>query len=400
MVVDDTLAKRNLIFLVAAQAFLGSQLPMIFVVGGLAGQSLVSNVCLATLPISMIVFSSMTTAPWLSRFMQAKGRVWGFVIGAAGGALGGALGAYALYIASFPLLVIASYFTGMYMSAQGFMRFAATDTASDAFKPRAISYVMAGGLISAILGPQLTKLSTDAYVVPFMGVYLLVVALNVIGAVLFLFMKLPRLKEAAIDGPRRKLGEILRDPKITVAILCAMVSYGLMNLVMTATPLAVVGCGFTQSNAADVVMLHVIGMFLPSFFTGHLINRYGVVTILSIGLVILALSGVASIVQISLTNFFLGLFLLGVGWNFGFIGATTLLTQSHRPEETGLVQGFNDFAVFGFVTIASLSSGMLMNCSGSSAIQGWSYVNIAMVPFLIMAGLALLWLGKMTRNPA
>ena len=400
MVVDDSLAKRNLIFLVAAQAFLGSQLPMIFVVGGLAGQSLVSNVCLATLPISMIVFGSMTTAPWLSRLMQAKGRIWGFMIGACAGALGGAIGAYALYIASFPLLVVASYFTGIYMSAQGFFRFAATDTASASFKPRAISYVMAGGLLSAILGPQLTKLSTDFYVVPFMGVYLLVVALNIIGAALFLFLNLPKVQGSSTDAPRRKLLEILRDPNISVAILCAMVSYGLMNLVMTSTPLAVVGCGFTQSNAADIVMVHVIGMFLPSFFTGHLINRFGVVTILSIGLGILALSGVASIAQISLTNFFLGLFLLGVGWNFGFIGATTLLTQSHRPEETGLVQGFNDFAVFGFVTIASLSSGMLMNCSGSSAVQGWSYVNIAMVPFLILAGVALLWLAKSNRKTA
>ena len=394
MVVDDTLAKRNLIFLVAAQAFLGSQLPMIFVVGGLAGQSLVSNVWLATLPISMIVFGSMTTAPWLSRFMQSKGRFRGFMIGAFAGAVGGAIGAYALYIASFPLLVVGSYFTGIYMSAQGFFRFAATDTASTSFKPRAISYVMAGGLLSAILGPQLTKLSTDFYVVPFMGVYLLVVVLNIIGALLFLFLNLPKIPKAATDAPRRKLIEILRDPNISVAILCAMVSYGLMNLVMTSTPLAVVGCGFTQSNAADIVMVHVIGMFLPSFFTGHLINRFGVVTILSIGLGILTLSGIASIAQISLTNFFLGLFLLGVGWNFGFIGATTLLTQSHRPEETGLVQGFNDFAVFGFVTIASLSSGMLMNCSGSTAIQGWSYVNVAMVPFLIMAGVALLWLTK------
>ena len=399
MVVDDSLAKRNLVFLVAAQAILGCQLPMIFVVGGLAGQSLVTNACLATLPISMIVFGSMTTAPWLSRVMEVKGRVFGFCIGAAGGAIGGAIGAYALYVASFPLLVLASYFTGIYMSAQGFIRFAATDTASDAFKPRAISYVMAGGLIAAVLGPQLTKVSTDAFVVPFMGLYLLVVVLNILGAALFVFLNLPvRPPRKESDAPRRSLLEILREPRISVAILCAMVAYALMNLVMTSTPLAVVGCGFTQSNAADIVMLHVIGMFLPSFFTGHLINRFGVIPIISAGMLILAISGVASIANISLTNFFLGLFLLGVGWNFGFIGATTLLTLSHRPEETGLVQGFNDFAVFGFVTVASLSSGMLMNCSGSSAVQGWSYVNIAMVPFLILAGIALIWLSRMERR--
>lgn len=401
MVVDDSLAKRNLIFLVAAHAFMGAQLPMIFVVGGLAGQSLASNVCFATLPISVIVFGSMTTAPWLSKFMQRFGRVAGFLIGSLGGAMGGGLAAYALYISSFELLLVASYFTGIYMSAQGFFRFAATDTASTGFKPRAISYVMAGGLAAAIIGPQLVKASTDAYVVPFMGVYLVVVALNVVGALLFLFLNLPKLKSTAAEGtPRRSLLEILREPRITVAILCAMVSYALMNLVMTSTPLAVVGCGFSQANAADVVMLHVIGMFLPSFFTGHLINRFGVERIMATGLIILAISGVVSIVDISLFNFFAGLFLLGIGWNFGFIGATTMLTQSHRPEETGLVQGFNDFAVFGLVTIASVSSGALMNCSGSSAIAGWTSVNIAMVPFLLIAGGALIWLMRMPKSTA
>ncbi|MEC8582226.1 MAG: hypothetical protein VXZ18_15875, partial [Pseudomonadota bacterium] len=178
-------AKRNVAVLVAAQAILGAQMPMIFTIGGLAGQSLASNVCFATLPISMIVLGSMLTATPISSFMQKYGRRAGFIVGALGGALGGVIGAYGLYLNSFPVFLLGSLLTGVYMSAQGFYRFAAADTASDAFRPKAISYVMAGGLVSAILGPQLVKFTADAYVVPFLGTYVAVIAVNLIGSLLF-----------------------------------------------------------------------------------------------------------------------------------------------------------------------------------------------------------------------
>lgn len=390
---QDATARRNVWVLIIAQAFLGAQMPMIFTIGGLAGQSLASNICFATLPISMIVLGSMLTASPLSNFMQRHGRRAGFVIGAMGGASGAAVGAYALMTSSFTLFLVGSLLTGIYMSAQGFYRFAAADMASPEYRPKAISYVMAGGLVAAVFGPQLVKVTSDMMVVPFLGTYLAVIGINVLGSLLFIFVNIPKPKPAQADAPKgRSRIELLKDPRIAVAIICAMVSYALMNLVMTSTPLAVVGCGYTAGNAADVVTGHVLAMFAPSFITGHVIARIGVEKVVAIGLVLLASAGLVAIQGVDLANFFIALILLGFGWNFGFIGATAMLASSHRPEEAGRVQGMNDVIVFGCVTLASLASGGLMNCSGGDPVQGWSAVNLAMVPFLTLAGGALIWL--------
>jgi MFS family permease len=390
----DSRAKRNVAVLVLAQALLGAQMAMIFVVGGLAGQSLAGNACFATLPISLIVLGSMLSATPLSWAMQQWGRRAGFLIGAGAGAAGAAIAAHGLWIASFPVYLLGSLLTGTYMSAQGFYRFAAADTASDAFRPKAISYVMAGGLVSAVIGPQLVKVTTQALVVPFVGTYLAVIALNLVGAVLFLFLDIPKPPRPAEDAPRgRSRRELLATPRIAVAVICATVSYALMNLVMTSTPLAVVGCGFSEGNAADIVTGHVLAMFAPSFITGHLISRFGVERIVATGLVILAASGVVALQGVDLANFFIALILLGLGWNFGFIGATTMLAGAHAPHERGRMQGLNDLIVFGGVTAASLASGGLMNCSGGTAAAGWASVNLAMIPFLTLAGGALIWLA-------
>ncbi|MBT3140632.1 MFS transporter [Phaeobacter gallaeciensis] len=391
---DDSKAKRNVAVLVAAQAFLGAQMPMIFTIGGLAGQSLASNVCLATLPISLIVLGSMLSATPISAIMQRWGRRAGFLIGTVGGAGGGLVGAYGLYLGSFPVFLIGSFMTGIYMSAQGFYRFAAADTASDAFRPKAISYVMAGGLASAIIGPQLVKATSQAFVVPFLGTYLTVIAINVIGSLLFFMIDIPKPPEPAADAPKgRTRWELITTPRIAVAVICGMVSYALMNLVMTSTPLAVVGCGFTEGDAADVVTSHVLAMFAPSFFTGHLIARFGVEKIVALGLIILAGAGAVALQGVDLNSFFIALVLLGLGWNFGFIGATTMLAGAHEPHERGRMQGLNDLLVFGGVTLASLASGGLMNCSGGTPVEGWTAVNLAMGPFLVLAGGALIWLA-------
>ena len=279
------------------------------------------------------------------------------------------------------------------MSAHGFYRFAATDTASEEFRPKAISYVMAGGLLAAIIGPQLVKLTADSFVVPFMGAYFAIYALNALGSILILFLNIPKPPKPVLGSSTgRTRMELLKTPRIAVAIICAMVTYSLMNLVMTSTPLAVVGCGFSKDIAADVVMMHVLGMYVPSFFTGHLINRFGVEKILGLGLIILAGAGIVDLAGVTLTNFFGGLILLGIGWNFGFIGATAMLATAHTPEERGTDQGMNDFMVFGMVTLASLASGTLMNCSGGTPAEGWIAVNIAMVPFLTLAVGSLIWL--------
>ena len=397
----DRRAWRNVWVLVAAQAILGSQITMIFTIGGLAGQMLSPIACLATLPISLIVFGSMTSAPWMSNLMQARGRRTGFLVGAAGGLLGSSVSAYGLVQGSFGTFLVGAYMTGIYMSAQGFYRFAATDTASDAFKPKAISYVMAGGLVSALIGPQLVKVTADATVIPFLGTYAAAMAINLIGMALFFLLDIPR-PPAPVQGASggRSVGELLRTPRVAVAIVCAMVSYALMNLVMTSTPLAVVGCGFTTGDASDVVSAHVLAMFAPSFFTGHLIARFGAERIVAAGLAILAAAGAVALSGVDLVNFFGALVLLGIGWNFGFIGATTMLARAHAPEERGRVQGLNDALVFGLVTVASLASGGLMNCAGGTAVQGWTAVNLAMAPFLAVAGSALVWMALRGRKAA
>jgi MFS family permease len=249
------------------------------------------------------------------------------------------------------------------------------------------------------VGPQLVKVTAQAMVVPFLGTYLAVIALNLLGMFLFIGLRIPKPRTPAQGSPvGRTRAEMIRTPTIAVAMICATVSYALMNLVMTSSPLAVVGCGFETADAADVVTAHVLAMYAPSFITGHVIARLGVEKVIAIGLTILAGSGAVAMSGVELENFFIALILLGIGWNFGFIGATTMLTNAQRPEERGRLQGLNDLIVFGGVTMASFSSGGLMNCSGGSVETGWQLVNMAMLPFLVLAGGALIWLWIQPRE--
>ncbi|MBI1172698.1 MFS transporter [bacterium] len=396
----DRLARRNVLVLVAAQAILGAQLPMIFTVAGLAGKQLAPNACLATLPITMMVIASMLSANPMSALMARFGRRAGFFVGATSGACGGAVAAYGLSIGSFAVFLTGAFLTGIYQSSQGFFRFAAADTASEAFRPKAISWVLAGGLISAIIGPQLVKMTAQSLAVPFLGTYLTVIALNAFGVFLFSALRIPMpVRQTGASRGRSRI-ELLRSPRIVVAIIVGTVSYALMNLVMTSSPLAVVGCGYHTSDAANVVTAHVLAMFIPSFFTGNIIARIGVEKVMAIGLVILACAGMVAMAGVQIENFFGALMLLGIGWNFGFIGATTMLTGAHDPAERGRMQGLNDFIVFGGVTVASIASGGLMNCSGGSPQAGWQSVNLAMLPFLVLAGGALIWLALRPKEEA
>jgi MFS family permease len=341
----------------------------------------------------MIVFGSATTAPWLSVFMQKFGRRAGFILGASGAGLGATICAYALHIGSFPLFLIGSYFSGIYMSAQGFFRFAALDTAPYEYRGRAVSYVLAGGLAAAIIGPTLVKLTAEAMVVPFLGSYLTVITMNAIFVWLFFGLDIPKVSSSDnSEIPIRTPMELLKTPRIAVAVIVAMIAHALMTLVMTSTPLAVVGCGFTQANASDIVSAHMLAMFVPSFFTGHLIERFGTARVMITGLFLFCVAGAIALAGIDLQNFFGTLVLIGVGWNFSFIGATAMLASAHSPQERGRVQGLNDLFVFGLVTVASAASGGLMNCSGSDPEHGWYAVNTAMVPMLLTAGGCLLWL--------
>ncbi|SDE10833.1 Predicted arabinose efflux permease, MFS family [Paracoccus isoporae] len=388
-------AWRNVAVLVIAQALMGAQMPMIFTVGGLAGQMLSPNPCLATLPISMVVLATALSARPLAGFMQRHGRRAGFQVGAVSGAVGAAVSMLGLWQGSFVIYLAGHVLTGVYMASQGFFRFAATDTAPDHFAPRAISFVLAGGLASAFVALGLLRVTDGGSAIPFLLSYAAIIGLNLVGFLVFFALDIPR-PPAPEDGAaktRRSAIEILRDPRLLVPMICAMVSYALMNLVMTSTPLAMVGCGLDRSQAGDVVFAHVLAMFVPSFFTGHLINRFGAALIVGTGLAILAAAGAVGLSGVALGQFYVTLILLGIGWNFGFIGATTMLARAHAPEERGQVQGINDLVVFGGVFMASLASGGLMNCSGAlSAESGWDAVNMAMAPLLVLAGGALIWL--------
>ncbi|MEO0819895.1 MAG: MFS transporter [Pseudomonadota bacterium] len=386
---EDGPAKRAVALLVWAQSVLGAQLPVHFILGGLVGQMLAETPALATLPISMIVIASMVAAPILSQLMGRYGRRTGFFIGAGFGALSGLVAVEAILARDFALFCGATALSGVYLAAHNLYRFAAADLASDAFRPRAISYVMAGGLMAAILGPEIVRQFGEAMEpVPHAGAYRALVILNILGALPLLLLRIPRPPQPERGAPRagRPWGEILRERRLVVAMLCAMVSYALMNLVMTSTPLAMVLCGFGTGDAAEVVRAHVLAMYAPSFFTGALIARFGAPRIIATGLALLAIAALIGAHGIALGNFFGALILLGIGWNFGFVGATAMLAEALRPEERARVQGMNDFLVMALVSVASLSSGVLL------AEAGWEVVLLATAPFLALAGGALVWL--------
>ncbi len=385
---DDSRAKAAVAILVWAQSVLGAQMPVHFILGGLAGAVLAEDPAYATLPISLTVAGSMVAAPLMSWVMGRLGRRIGFLIGAGAGALACWIAAEAIAARDFPLFCAAGALLGIYMAGHNFYRFAAADLASPAFRPKAISWVMAGGLAAAVLGPQIVVWFQDAMApVPYAGAYRALVLVTLLGALPLLALDIPppRRPEGGEPLPR-PWGAILSDRRIVVAMLCAMVSYALMNLVMTSTPLAMLGCGFESADAAGVVRIHVIAMYLPSFFTGLLILRFGATRVIAAGLLLLAGGGAVALSGVALEDFTLALALVGVGWNFGFVGATTMLAGAHGPEDRARVQGLNDFLVMGLVTLASFSSGALL------AGYGWEAVNLAMLPALTLAAGALIWL--------
>ncbi len=386
---------RNVAVLAFAQAVLGSQMTMQFISGGLVGQVLTPWACIATLPISMMILGSTLSARPLARFMARHGRQMGFTLAAAMGALGGLVSFIGIYLGSFWVYVAGTTLSGTYMAAQGFFRFAAVDGAEPALHGKAISAVMAGGLVAGVLGPWLTNISREMLGITYLGTYALIVAVNVIGPPLFALLRpAPRLPAPAGGKAQAqiRLRDVFSRPRIVVAMVCATVSYALMNLVMTSTPLAMMGCGLSSGDTSFVVGAHVLAMFMPSFFTGHLIARFGTTRIVATGMVILFSAGLVALSGVELSHFTVTLILLGIGWNFGYIGSTAMLTRAQKPHEREALQGLNDSIVFGGVFIASLASGGLLNCSGSTAQAGWNLVNMAMLPFLALSGAALVWL--------
>lgn len=353
---------------------------------GLVGQMLSDNPLLSTLPIAVMTVGTASSTIPMSMLMKRIGRMRGFLIGASAGAGAGALATYAITIASFELFCLAMLFMGVYQATTQYYRFAAVESAPVNYVSRAVSFVLLGGVISALIGPSLAVWSQDFLApVQFAGAFAVAAMVSIAALIPISFLKIPRPKEESFTEGARPLGEIMRQPAFVAAVLNAATSYGLMVLVMTATPLAMSACAFPIADTGSVIQWHVLAMFVPSFFTGTLIHRFGVLTILYTGMGVFVVSAIFATTGIELLNFTAALILLGVAWNFLFVGGTTLLTEAYRPSEKAKVQGANEFIVFAAAAAGSFSSGGLLNMSG------WDAVNYGMAPFLITTLTATLW---------
>ena len=373
--------------LAVAQAFYGSAITAIAVTSGLVGSQLAPSAAWATLPMSMtIVGTAVTTFP-ISLMMRRTGRKWGFVLCALGGFAGALLGTYAIFVRSFELFLAGCFLLGIYQASASYYRFAAADTASATFRPKAISWVMTGGIIAALIGTVMVMATADLFApVTFAGTWAVMAVLALVASVLLLAVDIPN-THSREQPTGRPLGVIARQPRYMVAALTAMLAYGIMMLVMTATPVAMLGCGFSVKDSSWVIQWHALAMFVPSFFTGSLIARFGAERISAVGMLLLVAAAIAGLLGIAFENFAVGLVLIGLGWNFGFIGGTTMLTETYEADEKNKAQGLNDFLVFATTALTSLSAGKLL------AWFGWEGVNYAVFPMVVLALVMIAWLA-------
>ena len=385
-------ARRTALILAAAQAVVGSSAPIAISMGSLAGSYLLgADKSLATTPITGFTIGVALAAIPAAMLLGALGRRYGFISGAAVTAIGGAVSVLALIQASFWLFTAGMLLVGAGNAFLQQYRFAATDNAPASFRPRAIAWVLGGGVISAVLGPQLAIHTRELFApVMFAGAFAAIIGLSLLGAVILTFLRSGK-GAAAPDArvasePARGLGEIMLRPRFLVALLCGVSSYSLMNFVMTGAPLAMVGCGFSPDEATLGISWHVLAMFAPSFFTGSLITRFGKEPVMAAGLVLLIGCGLVSLSGIALWQFWLALVLLGLGWNFGFIGATAMVAECYRPSEKNKVEGVHDFLLFSTVAFSAFMSGRIYHGFG------WEMLNWVIFP---VAGFCLLILGAL-----
>jgi len=386
---------KNLWLLAGAQGLFLTNNVVFIAINGLVGLSLAPLGWMATLPVMGYVVGGALSTGLVARSQQRWGRQVSFQLGLVVAFVSALLCAAALYIGNFWLLVLATVVAGYYSANGQLYRFAAGELAEASFREKAVSLVLAGGLIGAIIGPNLANHTRDWLGKPFLGAYLALAVVALVSMVVMAgirFPKEPPRKPGASTG--RPLKEIMRQPVFIVATLGAALGYGVMNLLMAATPLAMQGCGMPFSDAALVLEWHVIGMFAPGFFTGHLIKRFGVLQVMGVGVVLnLACIGIALSGQ-DLHQFLIALFLLGVGWNFLFTGSTTLAMQAYRPEEKDKAQAAINFFVFATMALTSFASGALVTT------QGWSLLNLGSLAPVGLLGLSLLWLALKRRAHA
>jgi MFS family permease len=392
-IANDARVKANVVRLAAAQALTGANSAVIFATGSIVGATLAPSISLATVPLSMYVLGMAAGTLPTGAIARAYGRRTAFIIGTGLGVITGVLGAFAILHASFWLFCCATFLGGLYGSVAQSYRFAAADGASAAYRPKAVSWVMAGGVFAGVLGPQLVQWTMDVWP-PYLFAFSFVVqaAVALVAMAIVAGVDAPKPAAADLHGGRPLL-QIVRQPRFIAAALCGVIAYPVMNLVMTSAPLAMKMCGLAVSDSNFGIQWHIVAMYGPSFFTGSLIARFGAPRIVALGLALEAVAATIGLSGVTAPHFWATLMVLGLGWNFGFVGASALVLETHLPQEKTKVQAFNDFLIFGMMAIGSFSSGQLL------ANYGWSAVNLVVYPPVLL-GLIVLALVSFAKRRA
>ncbi len=388
--------RRNVPLLAISQALMMSSTSLLLTTTALVGLEMAPDKSWATLPLAVMFIAVMLTSIPAALLMAKIGRKPAFMMATFFGMAGGALATYAIFNQNFWLFVTSGLLVGMFNGFGNYFRFAAADIVEHSLKSKAISAVLLGGVIAAVIGPNLANLTRDSipeYI--FAGSYISIVGLYILIFIVLGFLKLPDIKQHEDENnleQARSLWEIASQPKFIVALLCAMLGYGVMSFVMTATPLAMHANTHSFSDTSFVISWHVLGMYAPSFVTGHLIQRFGVLRIMFIGAIFGLGCVAANLLGNTVTHYWIGLTLLGISWNFLFIGGTTLLTETYKPIERSKTQALNDFVIFTTVTIASLTAGVLQHN------YGWETVNLGVIPIIIVIIISIIWLATKQKN--
>jgi len=380
------LPNKPVLMLSLAQALMLSVNTLLLTSSAIIGFSLAENKEFSTLPLALQLFSTMLSSIPASMIMQKYGRKAGFILSSLVGLCGAGLCLMALQLQSFPLFCFGTVMFGIYTGFGNYFRFVATEVSDYDHKNSAISYVLAGGIIAAVIGPNIAFWSKDIFELTYAGSFIAVFILYSLNLVNFILMDLPKPESVQFSHKIRPLREIAQQPVFVVAVLSALLGYSIMALLMTATPLALTHENHNFSDVAFIIQWHVLGMFVPSFFTGHLINRFGAPNIILFGAFFMLACVLSNLLGTSINHFWFALLSLGIGWNFMFIGGTSLLTQCYKPEEAAKTQAINDFFIFSFAAFSSLSAGILQYH------LGWAMVNISVVPLIFISITAVFWL--------
>ena len=385
---------RHLLLLTACQGLFLTNNVAFMAINGLVGLALAPQAWMATLPVMAYVVGGALSTGWVARTQRRFGRRISFQIGLAVAFFSALACAAAVLMHAFWLLCLATVVAGIYNANASLYRFAAAELAAPSWREKAVSLVMAGGLIGAVLGPNLASITRNWLAAPFAGAYVALAGVALLSAALMHFIRFPALAATQPGQGGRPLSEIARQPVFIVAALAGALGFGVMNLLMAATPLAMQVCSYPFEDVAWVLEWHVIGMFAPGFFTGHLIRRFGALPVMGVGLllnvacILIALSGV------ELHRFLAALFLLGVGWNFLFTGSTTLSLSAYTAQERDRAQGALNFCIFATLAVSSLASGVLVTT------QGWQWLNLGSLVPVMLTGAGLLWLARVQRRPS